>query len=160
MDGHPSRAPRESGTLTPGLMPGASGVLFLQPLFPGKQGACHQFERIRDQEQEEGRESHLSGARARWGHMHVCDDACWHEPVHLQSTRVDSVGLTQTHRMGNKDGEGGVQRCDVNCGVCWSGRRCACCEGWRSGTGQVGSETTSTESGGAKMWWSERVLLS
>ena len=96
-----------------------------------------------------------------WGHMHACDDACWHEPVHLQSTGMDSVGLTQTHRMGNKDGEGGVQRCDVkNCGVRWSGRRYACCEGWRRGTGQVGSETTSTESGGAKMWWSERVLLS
>lgn len=91
-------------------MPGASGVLFLQSLFPGKQGARHQFEWLRGQEQEEGRESHLSGARAMRGHRHACDDACWHEPVHLQSTGMDSVGLMQTHRMGNKDREGGCAK--------------------------------------------------
>lgn len=107
-----------------------------------------------EKEQEEGRESHLSAARAMWGHTCACDDACWHEPVHLQSTGTDSVDLTQTSRMRNKDGEEVVQRCDVvkNCGVCSSRRRCACCEGWRRGIGQMGSETTSTESGGAKMW--------
>lgn len=84
-----------------------------------------------------------------WGHTRVCDDACWHKPVHLQSTGMDSVDLTQTNRMRSKDGEGAVQRCDVvkSCGVRWSRRRYACCEGWQRGTGQMGSETTSTELG-------------
>ena len=68
---HPSRAPRESGTLTPGLMPGASGVLFLQPLCPGKQGASHRLERLRGEGAGRGKGEPSFSSKSHVG-PHVC----------------------------------------------------------------------------------------
>lgn len=58
--------------------------------------------------------------------------------------------------------EGAVQRCDVvkSCGVRWSRRRYLRAVRDGKGTGQMGSETTSTELGGAKDVVIRRVLLS